>query len=174
MAAGLALGDRGAARSQLPTPDQPSRGTPRPGARQQVSAGSPGLVPTCSPMQVNMYYFSLNCLTSANSISYSGPTGILMRVVKPAVEAGLPRDAMPLPAATWAQMWPKLSLPSVPAAVPYPFAISRGCPQHVYPGFALSLWERSSYASHPCLNSCLQPGAALTDPSSRGAPAFAS
>lgn len=74
-------------------------GAPRPGARRQVSAGSPGPVPTCSPMQVNVYYSSLNRLTSANGISHCGPAGILMRVVKPAVEAGLLRGGMCLPAA---------------------------------------------------------------------------
>ena len=174
MAAGFALAGRGALRSQLPARDRPSRGAPRPRARQQVSAGSPGPVPTCSPMQVNAYYFSLNRLGSANSISYSGPAGILMRVVKPAVEGGLLRGGMRLPAATWAWMRPKLRLPSAPAAVPHPFASSRGCPRCVYQGFALPLWECSSYASHPHLNSCLQPGAALADPKSRGASAFAS
>lgn len=45
-------------------------------------------------------------------------------------------------------------------------------PRCVYPGFALPLWESSSYAPHPHLNSCLQLGAALADSSSQGAPAF--
>lgn len=128
MAAGFALTGRGAARLQLAAPDRPSCGMPWPGARQQVSTSSPGPVPTCSPVQVNVYYFSLNCLTSANSISYSGPAGILTHVIKPAVEVGLPRGGMCLRAATWAWMWPKLSLPSTPAAVPHPFASSQGCP----------------------------------------------